>query len=307
MLSVQDVGTQILGGNPGKFYVLCGTEYGIKKKYIDVLNSYYHGNQLESPTVQELINLMSRKHIVPLQPAVYVVRYDESFISSLSETTDAQISKLNIIGTIVCLYENSKHVSKLDKYLSNYTVSIDTVNPQFISKYLHSDFPQLEDRYINIAVSSSENYSRAKNMCKCMSFAPKEHLSAMSDGDIAKLFGCYDESTESQIRKGVASKHFNYLVSVSEKYQDNPDRILYTILQTMIELDKVSDNKHVQSDVKDYLKFWNREDIYYMFMHTYQELSKLRSMSSYDVQNSLIYLFGLLKFQRIPSLEVMEQ
>ena len=44
MLSVQDVGTQILGGNPGKFYVLCGTEYGIKKKYIDVLNSYYHGN-----------------------------------------------------------------------------------------------------------------------------------------------------------------------------------------------------------------------------------------------------------------------
>jgi len=305
MLSVQELGTQILGGSPGKFYVLGGTEYGIKEKYIDILTQHY-GKKVESPTVQELLNMMGKKHIVPLQPALYVVRYDDTFVSSLSDTTSDKIANTKIVGTIVCLYENAKHIAKLDKYIPNYTASIDAVSPQFIVKYLHQDFPRLADRLISVAVNSSENYSRAKNMCRCMNCIPAEKIFGLSDAEISRFFGCIDSSTESEVRKGVASRNFNYLVEVSEKYPDEGDRIVYAVLQTMIELDKVMDNGHIQSDVKQYVKLWTREDVYYMFMNAYQELTKLRSMSSYDVTNSLIYLFGLLKFQRIPSPEVME-
>lgn len=305
MLSIQELGTQILGGNPGKFYILGGTEYGIKQKYIDILVQHYSGNYSFAETVDEVLGLMGKKHLIPLKPCVYVVRYDEAFVSSVNDNTLKKIQGLNIIGTVVCIYEASKHVTKLEKYLPDYTSIIDAVSPQFILKYLKSDFPNLPDRFLNIAVAATNDYNRSKNMCRCMSSASPQVLGNMSDSELVKLFGCYDASTESQIRKGVASRQFKYLVEVSEKYPDDADRILYAILQTMIELDKALDNKHAQSDVREYLKYWTREDIYYMFMNTYEQLNKLRSMSSYDVQNSLIYLFGLLKFQRIPSPEVM--
>ena len=41
MLSIQDVGTEILNNNPGKFYIFGGTEYGIKCKYFDIIMTHY--------------------------------------------------------------------------------------------------------------------------------------------------------------------------------------------------------------------------------------------------------------------------
>lgn len=305
MLTVQQVGTDILGGTPKAFYIFGGLEYGIKEKYIEILAKHY-GNLIECPNVQEVINMMSKKHIVPLKPAVYVIRYDEAFASALSDALAEKVKHLNVVGTIVVIYENSKHVTKMDKYLSDHTVSIDAVSPQFVFKYLRSDFPQLPERFINIAISATSSYGQAKNMCRCMNMASANKLSGMSDSEIVSMFGCVNTSTESQVRLGVASRNFKYLITVADKYADDTDRILYCVLQTMIELDKCLDNSYGQSDVKKYIKQWTREDVYYMFMHTYQELKKLRSMSSYDVQNSLMYLFGLLQFAKIPSLEVME-
>lgn len=304
MISIQDVGMQILGDNPGKFYVFGGSEYGIKEKYISILKDKY-GKQIESPSVKDVIDMLSKKHIVPLQPAVYVIRYDESFLSELSDVLANKISKLKFTGTIVCLYEASKHITKLDKYLPEYTVSIDSVSPQFLAKYLRSDFPQLDDRFINIAIQHADNYNQAKNMCHSMDCVSSSSLNGMSDDEIAALFGCSDVSTEAQVRVGVAARQFNALITLLEKYGDDTDRILYAILQTMIELDKVLDNPRSQSDIKQYAKNWTREDVYYMFMNTYEELKKSRSGASYDIKLSIIYLFGLLKFQRIPSPEVM--
>ena len=39
MLSIQEVGLSILGDSPKKFYILGGSEYGIKDKYIEILVS----------------------------------------------------------------------------------------------------------------------------------------------------------------------------------------------------------------------------------------------------------------------------
>ena len=304
MITIQDIGMQILSDNPGKFYVFGGTEYGIKEKYISILIEKY-GKQVESTSVKDVIDMLSKKHIIPLEPAVYVIRYDESFVSEVSELLASKIQKLKFTGTIVCLYENIKHINKLDKYLSDVTVSIDAVSPQFIAKYLRSDFPKLSERFINIAVKHGDNYYQSRNMCKCMNSVSEESLSSMSDNDIASFFGCSDVSTEAHIRLGVASKQFKYLIDTIENYDDDGDRILYAVLQTMIELDKLLDNSRIDSDIKQYAKYWTREDVYHMFMHTYQELKKRRSSTTCDIQYSLIYLFGLLKFKPIPSLEVM--
>ena len=306
MLTIQDLGLQLLGDSPGKFYILGGAEYGIKERYITLLRERY-GNQTESASVKDVIDMLSKKHIIPLQPSVYVIRYDETFLSEASDLFAQKLARLKFDGTIVCLYEHPKHINKLDKYFPNYTASIDAVSPQFVAKYLKQEFPKLPDRFINIAIEHGDNYTQSQNMCRCMSAISPEALYSMSDVHIASLFGCSDVSTEAQIRQGVASRKFNQLIDAIENYDDSIDRILYTILQTMIELDKLLDNTRTQSDIRPYVKYWTRQDVYYMFMNTYAELKKSRSSSGYDIHLSLIYLFGLLKFQRIPSPEVMNQ
>ena len=304
MISIQDVGIQILEDNPGKFYVFGGCEYGIKEKYISILKEQY-GKQIEATSVKEVVEMLSKKHLIPLEPAVYVIRYDEVFDSEISDSLASKIHKLKFPGTVVCIYESLKHINKIDKYLPDCVVSIDSVSPQFISKYLHTDFPNLDDRLIEIAVKHADNYNQARNVCRSMSYVDSSFLDSMSEDTIAGFFGCSDMSTETQIRLAVAGRQFSTLIDLLDKYGEDTDRIFYAILQTMIELDKVLDNSRIQSDIKQFARNWTREDIYYMFMNTYLELKKSRSGSSYDIKLSMIYLFGLIKFQRIPSPEVM--
>lgn len=304
MISIQELGMQILQHTPKQFYVFGGCEYGIKMRYIDELEKFYGGKE-EYTSVDDLIKFMNTKHLIPLQPKVYVVRYDETFYSQVTEKYANRIHRCNIIGTIVCIYDSSKIINKMDKYLPDCTANIDAVNPQFIAKYLKSDFPDLSDRLINVAVSCSSDYGQAKNICCSMMF-DLNGVAKMSDDDIKTLFGRSDMSTQSQLRQGIAARNFNYLMGVLDNYDGQLNNIVYTVLQTMIDLDKLCTMKYGQSDIKDYVKLWKPADIYYMFMHAYDQLKKLRSSSSYDVHNSIVYLFGLLKFSDIPSVEEMK-
>lgn len=304
MLSIQEVGTEILTNNPKNFYIFIGSEYGIKDRYLDILKSHY-GEFIESETVSNVLNLMRTKRIIPLKPTLYIVRYDESFISSLSESTSKEISNTNIVGTIVCIYESSKHASKLSKYLPNYSVSLDSISPTFIQKYLQSEFSGLPDRFINIAVSSSANYGQAKLMCRCMKLVDVNKLYRLTDEEIASLFGRSSTSSDDNIRAGVAARNFNYLIDALKNYEGESDAILYCILSTMLELDKLLDNNRTQSDLRKYINLWTREDIYHMFMNTFKELENMRSLSIADTDNCVIYLFALLLFPQIPAPEDM--
>ena len=98
MLTIQEVGTEIMQGTPRSFYVMTGSEYGIKRMYIQYLKDHYK-NYKEADTVDSVLTTMSTKHFVPLVPTVYVVRYDESFIASLSDKTASRIKNTNIVGT----------------------------------------------------------------------------------------------------------------------------------------------------------------------------------------------------------------
>lgn len=304
MLTIQELGMQILNHQPLKFYIFGGSEYGIKMKYIEELEEFYGGLE-EHTSVSDLISFMNTKHLIPLQPKVYVVRYDEVFQSQLSDKMAARIRNAKIVGTIVCIYSAQKAVSKMDKFLPEYTATIDSVSPKFVFKYLKSDFPKLNDRLINVALNCSTDYSQAKSICNSMMFCADE-IARLPDTEIERIFGYQSLSTQTQIRQGIAARNFQYLVDVVSRYDGEPDNIVYAILQTMIDLDKLKSSKFGGSaDIKEYVNLWKPEDVYYMFMHAYAELKKLRSNSSYDVNNSLIYLFGLLKFSTIPSVEEM--
>jgi ABC-type antimicrobial peptide transport system ATPase subunit len=105
MLSIQEAGQQILRGNPGKFYIFVGQEFGIKTKYLESLVNHYNGEYVEIESVNDVLSMMRTKHLIPLTPKLYIARYDEDFIQSISDSTFKNIESTKIIGTIVCIYE----------------------------------------------------------------------------------------------------------------------------------------------------------------------------------------------------------
>ena len=304
MISIQELGTQIYEKQPKKFYVFGGTEYGIKERYIDQLVALY-GEMKECESVAEAIDMVSTRKLFTPPPAVYVVRYDDAFVLSMNQATADKISKLKLNGTIVCIYEDSKQVAKLDKFLSDYTCTISPVSDNLVLKYLSSEFNDLDSRLINIAVAVTSSYGHARTICKSMQYADKNTLLAMTDAQIGSAFGCDSSSVEDQFKAGVAGRNFKYLCKLLDQYNGDYSYLLYSIMQTMIDLEKILGKKYSDSPLQQYSKLWTAKDIYYMFMHCYNELEKSRSAASYQAYSSLLYLFGLLPFKEIPTVEVL--
>lgn len=302
MATIQEVGSQIISKTPGHFYVFCGSEYGVKLRYLDMI-AEVHKSVICADSVNDILKSMRTKRIVPLQPALYIIRYDEEFVSSLNEKTLSEINSTKICGTIVCIYEKESQYNKLVKYLPDYTVSIDKISPQFIEKYLTSDFPNMPLSVIQLAVNYASDYNAARNICSSMSMLDSKTLGRLSDEDMVDIFGGKDVSDDEQIKEAVASRNFNYLMNILSEYEGSADDVIYDILSTMIEMDKALDGK--SSDFKKYANRWTRPDVYYMFMHAYSELKRMRSMSISNTDNIVTYLAALLGFSQIPSLEVL--
>lgn len=300
MKSIQDAGKEILTNNPCKLYVFTGEEYGVKKRYISILNSYY-GQLKEYERVDDVLSIFRSKRLIKLQPSLYIVRYDEEFIRSLNDRSENDIRKLNVCGTIVLIYENSKHAAKLEKYLPSYTTSVDSVNINFMIKYILSEFKNMPEKTARDICEISSNYGQAKNISSCLSLLSSQEVGNISKLSMMSLFGKESTSNDSMIKTGIASKNFKYLISVLERYNDDKDKIFYSILSTMIDLDKLKSNPYFDCEAKAYAKYWSGPDIYYMFVNTYSMLKLSRSYSGFDFDNAFIYLFSLLQFDHVPS------
>lgn len=303
MLSIQDIGLSILGDSPKKFYVLGGSEYGIKDKYLEILSSKI-GPKIEYQNVMDVVNLMSKNHIIPLKPQVYVVRYDKAFLSLANKDLAAKILALNIIGTLVLIYEDDKDVAKLDKVFPDNTATIDSIDIKHMVKYLKSDFPELDDKSIGYAAKHSSNYYQAKNICRCLDIIRDKVL--LTEKQMISLFDIKTTYSGNDVQVAVASKNFNALVYIAEHYDGDVQNILYQILRTMIELDKCQSSKYSDSPLREYAKKWTRPDIYWMFNHTYEAIKSLRSGYTVEVEDLITYLGALLVFKNIPDMRTMK-
>lgn len=302
MLSIQDVGLSILGDTPKSFYILGGAEYGIKDKYIDILVSKI-GTKIEYDTVAEVISLLSKNHIIPLPPQVYVVRYDKAFVSNAKDLA-SKILSLDIPGVLVLIYEDEKDITKLDKAFPDNTASIDAIDIKHMSKHLKSDFPKLDDQTIGYAAKHAKNYYHAKNLCRCLQLIQGKVL--LTEKQIISLFDLQLEYSNSDLQIAIASRNFNALMYIADHYEDDLQGILYQILRVMVELDKSQSGKYSNSPLKQYAKNWSSADIYYMFNHTYAAIKALRSGYTVEISDMITYLGALMMFKNIPDLQVLQ-
>lgn len=297
MLSIQELGLSILGDSPKSFYILGGAEYGIKDKYIEILESKI-GPRLEYPSVMDVVNMMSKFQIIPMPSQVYIVRYDKTFVSTATKELAARILNLDILGTLVLVYEDDKDLTKLDKLFPDNTASIDKIDIKHMVKYLKSDFPDLDKKTVDAAASRAKNYYHAKNICRCL-YAVQDKM-LLTEHQIVSLFDLQPNYSSEAIQEAIASRNFNNLSYMLDHYDGDLQGVLYQILRVMIELDKCFDGKYVNSPLKKYAKQWSRADVYFMFNHTYEAIKMLRSGYTADISDLLIYLSAMLSFKQVP-------
>ena len=302
MLSIQDLGLSILGDTPKNFYIFGGTEYGIKEKYIEILTEKI-GKKIEYDTVTDVVNFMSKLHLIPLEPQVYVVRYDKSFIGLADKAMAEKILSLDIVGVLILIYEDTKDINKLDKLFPNNTATIDNVDSKHLLKYLKSDFPNMDVRTIESVIKYAANYYQAKNMCRCL-YAVQDKM-LLTEKQIVSVFDIKLGYSNDDLQIAIASKNFNAIMYITDHYEDDPQGILYQILRIMVELDKIQNSKYSNSPLKKYAKNWTPADIYYMFNHTYNMIKALRSGYTVEVPDLITYLSALMLFKNVPDMKVL--
>ena len=302
MLTIQDLGLSIMGDSPKSMYILGGTEFGIKEKYIDILCSKI-GNRIEYANTLDLIASMEKKQMIPIPPAVYVIRYDKVFISKLNAELAQRINKCKINGCIVLIYETDAEINKCDKFFPENTAAVMHIDSKFIIKYLKSDFPNLKEEYFKIVANIASDYYQAKNICRCI-YSIQDNYT-LTEGQIKYLFGMDTTYSDNDIMLAIANKDFASLVYMSEHYDGDIQNILYLMLRTMIELDKCLDNKYNSSIVQKASKYWTRYDVYFFFNHVYNALKQLRLGYTNDPSLYIVYLAALLRFKNIPNLQAL--
>lgn len=306
MLSIQQAGTEILGNNPGKLYIFCGPEYGIKYKYIEHLKQHYK-SYMEMESLTDVIKSFSVKRLIPAQPKLYIVRYDDSFISALNEKTVAGLNIGKIIGTIVAIYDNPKHTSKLDKFYPDNTVQFDKVHSNYIVKYLTQDYPDLSLDVINAVVSLHPDYMESFNICHCLNMIPeyiKQHSGTIIS-EIQNVFSGNGAVKADKLRYAIAARNVASCFEILDNTTDDYNSLYYVILSCMLELEKVLTNPKCSSDLKKYAKIWDISSVYWMFQHTFNELERSRKILKYSTYDGIAYLISLLQYNPIPIIGVI--
>lgn len=301
MLSIQDAGIEILGDNPRSFYIFCGSEYGVKSSYLDHLRSLY-SDYIELDTVQELTRSFERKSLVPIDNTLYVCRYDFDFLKVLDDKQVKKFNSYHIPGCLVLIYSDDKSFNKCNKYFEDNTIRFDEISPLFVTKYLISDFPNLDKHYIQLVVPYCYGgYGQAKTICSQLD-SISGSIRDLEDIDILRLFALERISTEDQFSIAIASRNFNSMMSIIDSFEGDYNYLLNHFCFTMMNIDKLMDKKNSESPLSRYVKLWTRQDVYYMFSHAYNEMVYSRSYgSSRDIKDALVWMSALVKFSRIPS------
>ena len=303
MITIQQAGTQILGNNPKPLYFMCGSEYAIKQQYINHLKGIYKSYQLVDD-LQDLFRSFSKKSLISPASCLYVSRYDSLFIKSIDkDKSDKLTSKIPASCCIVCVYEDEKAFSKLNKCFPDNTVRVDNVDSKYIKKYLKRDYPKLDERYIDLVCDNCEfGYGRAKAACGQLNCI-RDFLHSIDDQALLYMLDLSKSNTEQQMMEAAAARSFAGVMHVVDNFEGDVSILLNGMCHVAIELDKALTKKSIDTFAQKYTSNWSVEDVYNFFDQAYTQTLKLRSSIGGNPYNSLVYLASLLKFSKIPSVK----
>lgn len=294
MITIQEFGTSVMNKDLKSLYIMCGCEYGVKRRYIQMMSEIYGGRCTEYETLDSVLDLMKVKRIIPLQPSLYIVRYDDSILQS-GEKHAKKFSTVKIIGTIIVLFESDSSTTKCGKWFPDNTVTFDAVDPKFVKKYLKHDYPDIPDSVIDAVLSITTKYADASNICDSMSYITHD-LALITDTDIRKTFTTNDVISIDNFKHGFAARDATYCMRFLSVYTGQLDQVIYAALNALLEVEKCLSYKGAKSWASKYAKSWSIKDIMSMFNNLYAILRESRSDSSYNTECALLCAIALMRF-----------
>jgi hypothetical protein len=300
-MEIREFGRQIaVDHKPESFYVFTGTEYGVKRRYIEMISDIYGKKPMECETVGSVLSMMSGQHIIQPEPMLYIVRYDDSFLKSLTKESSDTIKNTNIIGTIVVLYDADSSSERCEKYLPDCTVRFDAVSKDLIRKYLMQDFKDMTLAKAEIAAFVGKDYSGSSLASISLTNLDSSVSDKADPDEIRRSLSAEVSGNITRFKSGIAARDFNYCTSQLD-YMDDLPGLLYAILSTMLDIEKAIELPKSKLWCSKYAKNWTKYDIVMMFENTYSALLESRSVSGYDVRNALVYLLAAMRFSPIPA------
>ena len=284
MLTIQEVGKEILTNTPRSFYVLCGAESGLKDKYISHLKEYY-GNSVTLDSFDELVDQLSYEPLISV-PTLYIIRYDKDFWSKVSATTPSVIDSLYIDGTVVMIYSDNAN-SKLSKFLGEFTIDISPLSEGLKIKYLTQEFPQISSIIIEAIVRLVPTYLMAQNICNNLSYLPSTSLGDLSIEDIKTLFVLETSIEEKSIYNDIQFRNVPQALLDLDRFDGELSHLLYVAMNVMVSLDKQGN------------RAWDKSDIVLLNELAYRLLLYIRTnyVNLYDIA---VVLFSAMGMSPIP-------
>lgn len=294
MITIQEFGTSVMNKDLKTLYIMCGCEYGVKHRYIQMISDIYNGRCIEYETLESVLDLMKVKRIIPLQPSLYIVRYDDSILQN-GEKLAKRVSSTKIIGTVIVLFESESAAGKCGKWFPDNTVTFDSVDPKFVKRYLKNDYPNIPDNTIDSVLSITTKYADASNICNCLSYIEHD-LALITDSDIRKTFTTNDVISIDNFKFGFAARDSAYCMRFLSSYTGQIDQVIYAALNALLEVEKCLSYKNAKSWASRYAKSWSINDIMSMFNNLYGILRESRSDSSYNTECALLCAIALMRF-----------
>lgn len=279
MLDIATAAREILSQNNLRpLYILCGPEYYVKAKYIQILSDYYNGEVYTFDSVQEVKKQFRRKSLLDARSGLYIVRYDEGFISNISEFSLNDISSKTT--TTIILFDDEKSYKKcLEKFEDN-TVFINLLSPTIRHKHLKEEFPDLP--CIKEVISNTSDTMSAYNSCKSLYNTLDENFSKV----------IYNPKKSYNIQVLIASRQIDKILELSKNV--DLDNIIYVSMETMMTLQDLMCNKYKSNDLRKYLSFWDNKSLETFYINCYMVLYNLRKGEIKKSTEVAVLLFSTL-------------
>ena len=159
---------------------------------------------------------------------------------------------------------------------------------------------ELSDDLIYIVLDTSNEYMDAYLKCYALNSC-EEPASIVDRYDILDAFGYSHISDVDMLKSSIIQRNFKKCMKCIRTIDLN--KVYYTILNSMVEMENIMSNPFYKSNLRKYKKLWTFQDVYNMYQITYYFLKQSRSYY-FDIESNIIFVLGLMMFQSIPSLEV---
>ena len=158
MRKLEDLKRDILANKIENFYVFYGSDFGIRKHYIEQIKKSFNGKAKYMEACDKIQVSSKSTSLFDTGKQLYLVYNDVDFANSKSNVIDDFISKITD-DTVILIYEEALDGSNLFKDFEQYITNFPEVQSNIGKEFVNSEVTLLEADAEELAFNCKNNYN----------------------------------------------------------------------------------------------------------------------------------------------------